>query len=214
MWVKYSVSLGAAALLGLLIFIGMQVLIATDGRFADGGGDSPALNFVRIDATEDQVETKDRRTPEEPPEPDTPPETPTAAVQDNQIQNQTALSMNMPSMDMPLQTGSGPNMAGLTGGGGTGMGGFDSDVIPTVRIPPNYPRRARQAKLEGYVTMHVQIRADGTVSEVEVVDSNPPRLFDQAAVEAMQRWRFRPKMVNGEPQPQQAQQTIEFKLGE
>lgn len=213
MWVKYSVSLAVAVVLGLLIFIGMQVLIATDGRFAEGRGDQPALNFVRIDAAENRVETKDRRTPEEPPEPDNPPETPTAAVQDNQVQNQTALSMNMPSMDMPLQSGSGPNLAGLTGSAAT-MGGFDSDVIPTVKVPPNYPQRARQAKLEGYVVMNVSIRADGTVSDVEVVESSPPRLFDQAAVQAMQRWRFRPKMMDGEPQPQQARQTIEFKLGE
>lgn len=214
MWVKYSVSLGAAALLGLLIFAGMQLLIATDGRFADGGGDSPALNFVRIDAAQDKVETKDRRTPEEPPEPDKPPQTPEASVQDNQVQNRTALSMNMPSMDIPLQTGGGPNLSGLTGSGGSGLGGFDSDVIATVKVPPNYPRRARQAKLEGYVTMQVDIRADGSVSDVEVIEADPPRLFDEAAMQAMQRWRFRPKMVDGEAQPQRAKQTIEFKLGD
>ncbi|MGD8176379.1 energy transducer TonB [Marinimicrobium sp. ARAG 43.8] len=214
MWVKYAVSLGAAVVLGLLMFLIMQTMIATDGRFSDSGAESPALNFVRVDTTQDRLETKDRRTPDEPPEPETPPETPDVSVQNDQVQNQTALAMDMPSMDMPLQTGSGPNMAGLSGGGGASLGGFDSDVIPTVKVPPNYPQRARQAKLEGYVTMEVSIRADGTVSDVTVVDAKPPRLFDQAAVQAMQRWRFRPKMVNGEAQPQQARQTIEFKLGE
>jgi protein TonB len=49
---------------------------------------------------------------------------------------------------------------------------------------------------------------------VEVTESKPPRLFDSAAVQAMQRWKFRPKIVNGQPQSQRAQQTIEFTLNQ
>lgn len=213
MLAKYSVSLAVAVLFGLLIFFGMQAMIATHDDFRGDDGEQAALNFVRVDPADDQVETKDRREPEEPPEPDDPPDTPDASVEDSQVDSQPMAQMDMPSMDMPIQEGSGPSMAGMSGGGGM-SGGFDSDVIATVKVPPNYPRRAQQAKLEGYVTMAVSIRADGTVSDVEVLDSDPPRLFDQAAVSAMQRWKFRPKTVDGEPQPQKARQTMEFTLGD
>lgn len=212
MLAKYATSLLVAAVLALIIFFAMQLLIAPDGTFMGSDRDQPQLNFVRVDATQDNVETRDRREPEEPPEPEDPPETPDASVQDTQQATTEMASMDMPSMDMPIQDGGGPSLGGLTGGGG-GMSGFDSDVIATVKVPPTYPQRARQANLEGYVVMSVSIRADGTVSDVQVIESDPPRLFDQAAVNAMQRWRFRPKTVDGEPQPQKARQTIEFTLG-
>ena len=40
------------------------------------------------------------------------------------------------------------------------------------------------------------------------------RQIDKRAIRAMQRWKFRPKIVNGKPEAQRARQTIEFKLGQ
>lgn len=93
-----------------------------------------------------------------------------------------------------------------------GSAGYESDVIPMVRIPPVYPRTAKLAKIQGYVTMEVVINPEGTVTEVSVVEAAPPRMFDIAAMDAMKRWRFRPKVVNGVPVSQRAQQTIEFRI--
>ena len=84
---------------------------------------------------------------------------------------------------------------------------------PVCRVPPTYPRRAKQAGIEGYVTMVVTIRPDGTVSNASVMEAEPPRLFDEAALAAMRRWKFRPKIVDGTPVAQRARQTIEFTLG-
>ena len=92
--------------------------------------------------------------------------------------------------------------------------GYQSDVIAILRIPPSYPRPARLARIQGYVTMEVSISPEGTVTEVSVVDAAPPRMFDIAAVEAMKRWKFRPKVVNGIAVGQRAHQTIEFKIEE
>ena len=61
--------------------------------------------------------------------------------------------------------------------------------------------------------MAVTIQPDGTVFNVSVIESNPKRLFDKAAIAAMKRWKFRPKIVDGNPVAQRARQTIEFKLG-
>ena len=62
------------------------------------------------------------------------------------------------------------------------------------------------------MTMEVLIRADGTVTRARVMESDPPRLFDEAALRAIERWKFRPKIVDGTPVEQRAKQTIEFTL--
>ena len=210
MLAKYSSSLVAAVLFSLVIFVAMQVLIATDGLFEEPNKNHTYLNFVRVDTSKDDINTKDRRLPDPPPPPETPPDAPDL---NNQMMNMnTNLSMDMPKIGVPVNKGSGPFLGTLQAG--DGMAGFDTDVIPVVRVPPAYPQRAKQAKLEGSVTMAGTIRPDGSVAEVSVIESDPPRLFDQAAIQAMQRWKFRPKIVNGKPEAQRARQTIEFKLGQ
>ena len=208
---KYAVSGGIAVALGIAVFMGMQLLVSTDGAFEEEQGKQPSLNFVRVDAAEDKAETKDRREPDPPPEPEPSPETPDATVEQDNPAPTPQLSMDMPSMDTSIGEGAGPSLAGISGGGG-GLSGFNSDAVPTLRVSPNYPRKAKKASLEGYVTMAVEIRPNGTVSSVKVLDSEPPRMFDQAAVRAMKRWKFRPRTENGEKKPQKAKQTIEFKL--
>ena len=116
----------------------------------------------------------------------------------------------MPSIGIPISDGKGPYLGTLSAG--QGLAGFDTDVIPLVRIAPVYPRRAKQARIQGWVTLEVLIRPDGTVSNAKVMEADPPRLFNDAAVTAMRRWKFRPKMVDGSPVAQRAKQTIEFKL--
>jgi protein TonB len=210
MLAKYSFSLVAAVVLGLLVFVGMQALIANDGEFSEPDKSHTYLNFVRVDASKDDINTKDRRLPEPPPPPETPPDVPDLSNQ--MMATNTNLSMDMPKIGTQVSGGNGPFLGTLAAG--DGMSGFDTDVIPVVRVPPAYPQRAKQAKLEGKVTMAVTIRPDGTVADVQVLESSPPRLFDQAAVQAMQRWKFRPKIVNGKPEAQRARQTIDFKLSQ
>lgn len=195
-----------AATLSLFWF--MNVLISNDAIFEKPDRNRAYLDFVRVDPADDDVNTKDRRIPEPPPPPEEAPETPEFS---NQLDSVSAdLSMNMPSIGLPINDGSGPYLGTLTAG--QGLAGFDTDVIPVVRVPPTYPRRAKQARIEGWVTMEVLIRPDGTVSGAKVMESDPPRLFDDAAMTAMERWKFRPKMVDGNPVAQRAKQTIEFKL--
>ncbi|MCM2680231.1 energy transducer TonB [Echinimonas agarilytica] len=209
MVIKYLSSLVAAIIFGVAVFIGMQLLIANDGLFKKPDRNNTYLNFVRVDAAKDDVNTKDRRLPDPPPPPETPPDAPDMS---QQFANVNAnLNMNMPKIGVPMNKGSGPFLGTLQAG--NGMAGFDTDVIPVVRVPPSYPRGAKAAKLEGYVTMAVTIRPDGSVADVEVLEENPPRLFTKSAISAMKRWKFRPKIVNGKPTSQRARQTIEFKLG-
>ena len=197
-----------AIILTLFMFSIMQALVSNDGIFEKPSREASYLNFIRLNTQESELNTKDRRLPEPPPPPEEAPETPEFSAQ---IESVSAnLSMNLPTIGIPINSGEGPYLGALAQG--NGLAGFDTDVIPVVRVQPAYPRRAKQAGIEGYVTMEVLIRAAGTVTRARVMDSAPPRVFDEAALRAIERWKFRPKIVDGTPVEQRAKQTIEFTL--
>ena len=75
--------------------------------------------------------------------------------------------------------------------------GSDRDVIPLVRINPDYPPRAQTRGLEGYVTVQFTITATGTVKDAIVVEAQPKGIFDDAALKAIARWRYNPKVEGG-----------------
>lgn len=62
---------------------------------------------------------------------------------------------------------------------------------------PIYPAAAREAKKQGTVILEIVISAEGKVASVKVVRSLPP--LDQAAVEAVQQWRYAPTLMSGKP---------------
>ncbi|MBM4269045.1 MAG: energy transducer TonB [Deltaproteobacteria bacterium] len=80
---------------------------------------------------------------------------------------------------------------------GGGAGGSDRDVIPLVRINPEYPMRAQQRGIEGWVLVEFTITPAGTVSNARVIDSEPKGTFDSAALRAIGRWRYNPKVEGG-----------------
>lgn len=92
-----------------------------------------------------------------------------------------------------------------------GKGG-NSGVVPLVRVPPAYPARAASRHIEGWVKVEFMVNASGTVSSPTVVSSSPPGIFDEAAVNNILKWKFKPKMVNGTPVAQRTVQTIKFTL--
>jgi len=81
------------------------------------------------------------------------------------------------------------------GGGPSQMGGVDRDPVPLVRVPPEYPPTAHN--VEGWVKVQFSITAAGTVRDAFVVDANPKGVFDAAALKAIARWRYNPKVAGG-----------------
>jgi protein TonB len=75
--------------------------------------------------------------------------------------------------------------------------GSDTDVIPLVRIAPEYPPRALRRGIEGWVQVQFTITATGAVKDAKVVASEPPGLFDEAALKSIARWRYNPKIEGG-----------------
>ena len=75
------------------------------------------------------------------------------------------------------------------------------------------PRIGEPAKLsEGKVTIEFTISPSGAVINPMIINADPPEIFNAAALEAIQKWKFKPKIVDGKPTEQRAIQTIKFKL--
>jgi periplasmic protein TonB len=92
--------------------------------------------------------------------------------------------------------------------GGLGLRGFDGDVIPVVQPRPDYPRRAVMGNIEGWVQVRFTVTAIGTVRDAVVVDSEPETVFDDAALEAISRWRYNPRVENGAAVERPGLQTV------
>jgi protein TonB len=75
--------------------------------------------------------------------------------------------------------------------------GSDRDVIPLVRIAPDYPPRALSRGLEGWVQVQFTITPTGTVKDAIVVNAEPKNIFDDAALKAIARWRYNPRVEGG-----------------
>ena len=65
------------------------------------------------------------------------------------------------------------------------------------RVEPIYPPLARQTHREGRVELRAIIGTDGRIRSLQIVAGDP--LFEQSAVEAVQQWRYKPTILNGQP---------------
>jgi periplasmic protein TonB len=78
------------------------------------------------------------------------------------------------------------------------------------RVQPDYPPLARGARIQGTVVLRAVISRDGTIENLQVVSGHP--MLVRAAVDAVQRWRYRPYLLNGEPVEVETQVTVNFIL--
>lgn len=78
--------------------------------------------------------------------------------------------------------------------------------------PPRYPQEAYDRSLGGQVMLRVDVRADGSVSNVVVESSKPAGVFDAVSVEAARQWRFRPEMKDGKPVAGQVRVPVTFEM--
>jgi len=86
-----------------------------------------------------------------------------------------------------------------------------SDSLIITKVEPQYPEVARKARISGIVIVECTISKNGDVTDVHVLKPLPFGL-DQAAVDAVRRWKFRPGTLNGQPVDVLFNLTVNFKL--
>jgi TonB family protein len=73
---------------------------------------------------------------------------------------------------------------------------------------PLYPREAYIAKVEGRVTVGFDLDAMGTTSNIHIIDSTTPGVFDEASIIDVQNRHYQPAIVGGQPQATPNQTTV------
>src|SRR5690606_28533636 len=194
-----------AAFITVVLYLLMHKLISQSSNI-DSAGDNITIDYTKVKVP-DEVQERKRVVPKKPPPPKEPPPPPKMNVQQNQQVVNNMPTLNVPNLDLGIG-GDGPFLGAVGQMNMSEEGG----VIPIVRIAPQYQRKALMAKIEGWVKVKFTITPSGTVTNPEVVDSKPGRIFDREAIRAILKFKFKPKIVNGVGVEQVATQTIEFEL--
>jgi periplasmic protein TonB len=77
------------------------------------------------------------------------------------------------------------------------QGGSVQAALLVNKVQPVYPPLARQTRIAGTVRLHAIISKSGSVESLEVISGHP--LLVRAAMDAVQQWRYKPTLLNGEP---------------
>jgi protein TonB len=188
-----AVVAGSAVAIGLLFL--MQALVASGQSAITEDRTTHIVDFVRV-KREERLERK-RSKPERLRNPDAPPpEAPQPSLSrsaDAAMGEQTVARMDtapvaVSNMDIDV-----------TPGFGIASGSADGDYLPIVKVAPVYPHRAVERGIEGYVMVEFTVTKTGAVKDPRVVEYHPSTIFNRAAVEAARKFKYRPRIVNGQP---------------
>ena len=173
-----AIGIGASVTFGLLFI--MQYMIASGQNAIGDEGAFRIVDFVRVERNE-VIETKKEK-PDKPPEPDVQPDMPDP--QSTDFDSTIRIAMVAPTVTMNS------NMGGLD------FGISDGEYLPIVKVQPIYPPRAAARGVEGYVIVGYTVTTTGETRDVVVIESTSS-LFDRAAVESAQKYRYKPRVIDG-----------------
>ena len=186
---RYTAPLVVAALITFGLFALMNALIASEPGTATGPS-SITVHLIRVPPkAELVVEPKSEL-----------PTRPQLAVQPGvtglPIDRGTKFSPRLPSG--PTGDWFDPKLGGYTNPN-LNVPGSDQSEIPIVRVPPVYPQRALDRGVEGWVEVEFTVTEIGGVSDPKVLSAHPSSIFNRAALRAIERWKYEPKVVDGQP---------------
>ena len=182
---RYAFAIVTGTLVTLSLLFLMQLLIAYGEEAITKPRARHQLEFVRVKRNEN-VRTEDIKPEKPPPPPQVPPDVP-PQERDNLDPNAATVNIPPPSVSSDVQIG-GPG----------GMNIAEGDYLPIVRVAPVYPARALSRGVEGYVDMSFTVTTTGTVKDPVVLFSTSS-LFDRAATQAVLKFKYKPRVVDGQP---------------
>jgi protein TonB len=182
---RYIISIVVGSIVTISLLFVMQLLIVTGKQALTDPRERHKLEFVRVKRNENL--NVEEVIPEKPPKPpETPPETP---PQDMDNVNPDAPTVNIAPPQVQTD--------GDIGGPG-GMNIAEGDYLPIVRVAPVYPSRALSRGLEGFVDLSFTVTTAGTVKDPVVIQSTS-KLFERAAIRAVLKFKYKPRVKDGVP---------------
>jgi periplasmic protein TonB len=178
---------GASVMSGVIMTFAllwlMQFLIATGKDALSEKTDFRIMDFIRV-KQEELVEQRDRKPPKPPEVKNKPPEVPPPQM-DNLDPNAPRVNMSRVGVDLNMTMG------------GTDFA-VDGEYLPIVRVEPMYPRRAQSRGIEGYCDMEFTVTKTGEVINAVATECSSS-VFKNSSIKAVLKWKYKPRVVNGEP---------------
>lgn len=81
----------------------------------------------------------------------------------------------------------------------SGMSSGDGEYLPIVKVAPIYPRRAQTRGITGYCIVEYTVTKSGSIRDPRPVDCQPEGVFESASVKASLKFKYKPRVVDGEP---------------
>ena len=186
-----------ALVVNVVMFTAIEYMVGMKRVRLTDTSDIQVANFIRM--AEQSPDVRSRRDP-------TAPQKPQQTAQEDLVKlaksgsslGNVRLAVQMPDVDIDM----------------TGNIQIARELQPIVRIPPEYPMRARTARIEGFVELRFTVTEAGTVENPEVFRAMPPGVFDSAAIRAVRRWKYQPQMVDGKPRAVVTYTRLRFELAE
>jgi protein TonB len=182
---RHLIAAGIAVGVTAGLFYLMQTLISMGDIGLDESKRGGVIEFVRL-KRESDLELKKRKLPEKTPPKEQPPP-PDMNLAPARAQAQGVMAMAV-GLDVDIEMTGGPNI---------GVAATDSDIIPIVRVNPQYPLRAAERGIEGWVEVEFTISAAGTVKDPVVIAAYPGKIFNREALRAIRKWKYNPKIEEG-----------------
>jgi protein TonB len=192
-----------AAVVLNVVLLASAALLSRERPLQQDMSDPVAVSLVTIRETAPPPEPEPREIPRPEPKP--------------QLDFQPELMPpNLGRPDLPgLEVDIDPGL--FTGGPERGefifnSGDLDQPPQAVVRTQPVYPYRARQRGISGEVRVKLLVTADGRVEQVQILEADPPGLFDDAVLQAVPRWKFQPGVIDGRQVPAWVVTSVRFDL--
>ena len=197
---RIPVILLIAFLINAFIFGVIQYMVGNPRIRLTDAQEFDIANFIRMQ--EQSREVRSRRDPKAPEKPQQEQQQQLRQLAQASGGNISDLAVDIPDLEIDI---------GLDIGGDIQIA---RELIPLVRIPPEFPQRAAARGVEGYVILRFTVTETGSVADPEVLRANPPGFFELAAKRAVMRWKYQPQIRNGKPTRVLTLTRITFQLAE
>jgi protein TonB len=163
------------------LFFLMQSLIDKDYEQEDGK--SRKIADIVVPEREIEVNTKEIK-PEKVEDPEEPP----PDIQPLEIDFDTDMNVAniAPNAGVQVQISS------------SGMSSGDGEYLPIVKVAPIYPRRAQTRGITGYCIVEYTVTKSGSIRDPQPVDCSPSGVFERASVKAAEKFKYKPRVVDGD----------------
>ena len=184
--VRSVVGLALSVTITAGLFWVMPYLIKVAEHQLDHGATLGQVDFVRV--PRDEEITKKNELPEDIPRPDPPPPNPVEPTQDDPAVETAYIPLPDPGID---------NHVEIENGFSPGLG--EGDYLPIVKVAPVYPQRALSRGVEGFCVVEYTVTRNGTIRyPVIVEDQCTSSLFHKASLDAVRKFKYKPRVIDGE----------------